>query len=687
MITMKPKRVIEKLNSLFTPKFKKENVILFLLIFSVFLVFSFILYFLSIKNQINIKVGEQAPYDIVASTSYVYVDQEKTEQKKEEIKKSISPLYTLNTNTELEVINSIEDFFNKVMGITSRKISLEEKVVQIIDPLEVSDTYAKILAKFNQTQLTKIKNFVINELNNFYKIGIREENIKDVISDIQKSTQFLAFNDDEKIITTYVVDRFIKPNLVIDVNATNMAIEEALKNTKPVQVVIPEGSKIIEKGKIITEDDIKLLQTLGLYKNFSLVDAFILVLLSVLESTLIYLAVSKKKKKLTKLLEIFTIILPVSLISFYLSQISLYLIPLPLVALIAIEFFDIKETALIILSFTLLIVNNINVFNLILLFYLVISILMALFEEKEKKISQYLLIDLFASLFVFLVVLLINLSFKIDLQLVLNNALYVIFMFALTAPVAMVFSYVMEYLFNEAVFLRLIDLSDLNAPLLKEMSNIAPGTFSHSLMVAAIASKAAEEIGANSLLTRTGALYHDIGKMLYPYYFTENQVNLPNIHNTISPNLSKVIIINHVKDGVELGKSNRLPDDIINFIKTHHGTSVISYFYHKAKETDPNVSEDSFRYPGPKPDTKETAIVALADSIEAASKSLENEKFDLRSIEELVERLVKDKVDDGELSESTITLKELEIIKQSFIKSLLSLYHRREKYPQDEHKS
>jgi putative nucleotidyltransferase with HDIG domain len=262
------------------------------------------------------------------------------------------------------------------------------------------------------------------------------------------------------------------------------------------------------------------------------------------------------------------------------------------------------------------------------------------------------------------------------------NFLYSFTNFFVSAVASIGIVFMMEHLFNEITIMRLLELSDTNNQLMKELLIKAPGTYQHSMLVANIASNAAEAIGADSLLTKVGAFYHDVGKMTHPYFFTENQSGIPNIHNTLSPNLSKSVIINHVKDGVAIAKSFRLPKEIIDFIETHHGKTVVTYFYHKAKEVDPSISKDDYRYPGPLPQTKETAILFFADAVEAASHSIED--VDFRKIEELINTIVDERVKDGQLDESAITFMELKIIKDALVKSLVSIYHKREKYPNEQ---
>jgi len=242
---------------------------------------------------------------------------------------------------------------------------------------------------------------------------------------------------------------------------------------------------------------------------------------------------------------------------------------------------------------------------------------------------------------------------------------------------------IFEYIFKVVTNISLLELSDFNHPLLRRLILEAPGTYQHSLVVANLSEAAAESIGANPLLVRVGAYYHDVGKMIKPDYFVENLVNYKDVHKNLKPSISKLIIFNHVKEGVELAKKNRLNPKIIDFIAQHHGKTLVYYFYQRAKELDPGQKhEEEYRYPGPKPQSKETAIVALADTIEALSRTLD-EPTPSR-IEEMVREVVKKRFMEGELDESSLTLKEVEKITQSFVRILNAIFHTRINYPKNE---
>jgi putative nucleotidyltransferase with HDIG domain len=242
----------------------------------------------------------------------------------------------------------------------------------------------------------------------------------------------------------------------------------------------------------------------------------------------------------------------------------------------------------------------------------------------------------------------------------------------------------LEWLLGIATNIRLLELSDLNHPLLKRMAMQAPGTYHHSLMVGNMAEAAAEEIGVNSLLARVGSYYHDVGKMNKPQYFSENQRGGKNKHDELTPNMSALVLTAHAKEGVELAREHRLNQPIADFIEQHHGNSLMPFFYQKAMELAPNhdVDETNFRYAGPRPQSRETAICMLADSVEAASRTLTNPTHG--RIKTMVEKIVNNKFVDTQLDECNLTLKDLHAIADSFVRVLAGYLHSRVEYPEEQ---
>jgi putative nucleotidyltransferase with HDIG domain len=239
-----------------------------------------------------------------------------------------------------------------------------------------------------------------------------------------------------------------------------------------------------------------------------------------------------------------------------------------------------------------------------------------------------------------------------------------------------------EYLFGIITPIRLIELSNPNQPLLKRLLMEAPGTYHHSIIVANLAESAAEAVGANGILARVGAYYHDIGKLSRPYYFRENQLSSDNPHDRLDPALSASIIISHARDGVKLAQKYKVPKILQDFMLQHHGTTPVIYFYHKSKNNSDNPNDvklDDFRYAGPKPQSPETAIVMLADTVEAAVRSLPEPTSE--KIDELIRRLIKEKLEDGQLDECRLTLKDLDSIATAFKNVICGIFHERVEYP------
>lgn len=244
---------------------------------------------------------------------------------------------------------------------------------------------------------------------------------------------------------------------------------------------------------------------------------------------------------------------------------------------------------------------------------------------------------------------------------------------------------IFEYLFKTVTNISLLELADFNQPVLQRLIMEAPGTYHHSLIVGNLSEAACSAVGAHALLARIGAYYHDIGKLSKPEYFSENQNINESKHDALSPTISKMVIMNHVKEGEDLAKKYRLNTSLMDFIIQHHGTSLVFYFYRRALENieeDEQIEEEGFRYPGPKPKTKETAVVLLADSVEAASRALK-EPNPIK-IEELVHKVINNKFIDGQLDECDLTLKDLEKISSVFIRILSGIYHSRTIYPEGE---
>jgi hypothetical protein len=368
-------------------------------------------------------------------------------------------------------------------------------------------------------------------------------------------------------------------------------------------------------------------------------------------------------------------------------NLSVYLIPFAIGAILLTILFDLATgifTTLII-AIIVGIIQNFNFGTVLLAFFS--GTVASLSVERVHKRSDFYRSILYLMIFYLVSVYLMEaLKFSTSEEIIplLGYGL----INAILAPIiAMGILPVFESMFGITTDLTLLELSDMNHPLLRRLALEAPGTYHHSIVVGNLCEKAAEAIGANPLLARVGSYYHDIGKMEIPEYFVENSQGNKSKHDSLSPSMSALIISSHVKKGLDLADQADLPDVIMDFIAEHHGTTLMTYFYHKARELnsengDENVPEEEYRYPGPRPHSKETAILMIADSVEAASRTLEEPKPS--RIRNLVKKLINDKFQSGQLADSELTMSDLSIMEDAFTQRVLSAFHTRVDYPQKE---
>jgi cyclic-di-AMP phosphodiesterase PgpH len=361
------------------------------------------------------------------------------------------------------------------------------------------------------------------------------------------------------------------------------------------------------------------------------------------------------------------------------NNLPLYLIPFSLLSMLLMLLFTSLELSVIISLSLAVSLASISKYPLEIIFLFTISsILSAILVKGARKRNTVISAGTISGLIYSLVLLLIgNKSIGVSYK-----YLYFLANGLLTSIVVLGTLPIFEFLFKAITNISLLELADFHQPLLSLLIQRAPGTYHHSLIVGNLSEAAANAIGANGLLSRVGSYYHDIGKLEKPEYFSENQSRAFNRHDTLSPEMSKLVIMKHVKVGVELAKKYKLNPALIDFIEQHHGKGLVYYFYLKALENPKEgqeVEEEGYRYPGPKPNSKETAIVLLADSVEAAVRALK--EFTPASIEDLVHKVINNKFIDGQLDECDLTLKDLEKISAVFVKLLCGIYHSRESYP------
>lgn len=486
----------------------------------------------------------------------------------------------------------------------------------------------------------------------------------------------------------------IQPNVSLNKAITDGALKEELDKISYTRGSIERETLIISKGEVVEGEKFEILKSLEAeYQTqvwndsnyYLIVVAYTVLVALALLMLLLFLRkyrleVFKNNTKVTFIF--FNIILMVLLTTLIINFNSayVYIIPICILPLVLKAFFD-ARLGLFTHVITVLLLGFIVPNNYEYMFLQIIAGIVTILTVSELYKRANLFISVgqitliyFISYFAFSV---IHEGTAETLKLQVFG-LFVINGLATLFVQPLIYAY--EKLFGLVSDVSLLELSDTNTKLLKELSNKAPGTFHHSLNVANLAEASANEVGANAMLIRVGALYHDIGKMRNPTFFTENQSTGINPHDELSAQESAQIIIKHVLDGIEIAKKNNLPDRIIDFIRTHHGTSVVYYFYMKEKSTNEDFNINDFKYPGPRPFSKETAILMMCDSVEAASKSLKEPTS--AKIDVFVENIINKQMEDNQFINANITFKEIQSIKKVLKHKLANIYHLRIEYPE-----
>lgn len=483
-------------------------------------------------------------------------------------------------------------------------------------------------------------------------------------------------------------------NLVLDTALTQAMRTKQLSSLSPTQGMVQKGERIIDKGEIVNERTYQILQSLARatqdettannQRAWSMMGKSILVVLF-LCLFVIYLYVFRRQYLNDLSMVLFfnmLMVIVVGLACLVLRfDLSIYLIPFAWIPILTSVFFD-SRTALF-LHFTTVLVVSIIAPAPVEFFFVQMVVGMVAVSSLSDMTRRAQLVQTSAWIFAAQVVAYTSIVFaQTGTWSALNPWFYLhFFICALLTIGCYGLIYAFEKIFHFISSITLVELTDINSHLLLSLAEKAPGTFQHSMQVSNLASEAAKTIGANALLVRTGALYHDIGKMANPQYYTENQQGMANPLSSMDPKEAAQLIIAHVTEGEQIARKNRLPEVIINFILTHHGTSLTRYFYNTYCNAHPNEEVDKtlFQYPGPKPTTKEAAIVMMADAIEARSRSIED--FSEKSIAELVDQMIDTQIADGQFSETPLSFKDVEDIRRVFKARITAMNHHRISYP------
>ncbi|MFC7444270.1 HD superfamily hydrolase domain-containing membrane protein [Mesoflavibacter sp. HG96] len=608
--------------------------------------------------------------ELLKQQSSAYFNRDKTV--KNDVIKNFNSVFdktfndTLQFKTELknQALSIISKFYEYGIINENLKFSNNKKIVILEDNQEVEATEFKNL--YNQTE---VKSTIENTLTN-------------------------VFSNSSKNALIAVFFNVIKPNLTYDKTLTENVLNESLQTVSINRGVVEKETLIISKGEIVNDNKFQILNSLS--KEYESKDwtksnyywiVFAYTLLVALALLMLLLFIRKYRLDVynnnTKVTFIFfnvlVVVLLTTLIINYKSE-YVYIVPIAILPLVLKAFFD-ARLGLFTHVITVLLLGSIVPNSYEYMFLQIIAGIVTILTVSELYKRANLFISVGQITLIYIIA---YFAFFVIHEASIENIHKQTFVLFILCGLATLFVqpliYIYEKLFGLVSDVSLLELSDTNSRLLKELSNKAPGTFHHSLNVANLAEASANEINANAMLVRVGALYHDIGKMKNPTFFTENQSSGINSHDELSPKESAQIIINHVINGIEIAKKNNLPDRVIDFIRTHHGTSQVYYFYMKEKANNEDVNIEDFTYPGPKPFSKETAILMMCDSVEAASKSLKEPTSS--KIDNFVENIINKQKDEGQFLNADITFKEIEAIKKVLKRKLANIYHLRIEYPE-----
>ncbi|MEJ6791490.1 MAG: HDIG domain-containing protein [Lacinutrix sp.] len=627
-----------------------------------------------------------APFDFAIQKTT-----EELVHEKEQIQKAAIKYFNLNETIKPSVLKAYNENFNisfpdsiyeSKIGIKQFGITLLEKLYEygITNENELNESKSPVVILNDRVEVSK------TDFMNIYKQSqvrpkIDEELKKHNLEQYTKPLSILFFN-------------IIEPNLEFNKNLSERALEESLSSISYNRGSIEKETLIISKGEVVEGNKFLILKSLEsefesqVWKesNYNLIVFAYTLLVSL---TLLMLLLFLRKYRLdvfnnnTKVtfifFNVFLMVLLTTLVVNYDSK-FIYIVPITILPLVLKAFFD-ARLGLFAHVITVLLLGFIVPNSYEYMFLQIIAGIVTILTVSELYKRANLFISVGQITIIYIIA---YFAFFLIHEGSIDTLKWDTFGLFVLCGLATLFVqpliYIYEKLFGLVSDVSLLELSDTNTKLLKQLSNEAPGTFHHSLNVANLAEAAANEIGANAMLIRVGALYHDIGKMKNPTYFTENQSSGLNPHDELSPKESAKIIVDHVINGIEIAKKNNLPDRVIDFIRTHHGDSSVYYFYMKEKALNEDADILNFSYPGPKPFSKETAILMMCDSVEAASKSLKEPTS--TKIDNFVENILNKQMEDGQFLNANITFKEIQSIKKVLKRKLANIYHLRIEYPE-----
>lgn len=666
----------------------------YLALFGTVFIVSYLLLLTAIApKQFNLQEGDIARVDIKAPRDTI--DQKATKEKESEAIEKVDKQYTVKNEVKVQAEDNIKSLFDEVLNLNATNMDEASKITELrkITQFKLTDSEYKELINTPKETLIDLEGKIVNIIDKIYKKDIQENNESSLENAKKEGINAIEeFNiaTPLKEILVNITKSQINPNLFYDSEKTEEMQKEAQKSTS--KVIIKKNQIIIKEGEPVTAEQIAIINELGLLDN-GITGKYVYVYLSLalflfvilfLQYSYIYLNYKEiffdaKRLILISLINILSLILARSI-----GAVSAFLIPFAFGSMLLTLLLNYK-ISIIISIFNSAIISALVEFDpQVMLLVFINAILGAVMLKKMQQRNELIYATLYISVVSSILTLATGVIISSNLKEIFIVSLFSIIGGVLSGIFALGVLPFLEGTFNEVTTIKLLELSNPNNPLLKKLLMEAPGTYHHSMLVANLAEMAAEEVGANPVVARIGAYYHDVGKTERPYFFGENQIGRENPHDKISAKLSTHIIISHVKDGLRLAKEHKLPPIIQDIIAEHHGTTLVKYFYYTMKnnaENPDDIKEKDYRYSGPIPSSKEAGIVMLADGIEAAVRSIKEPNKE--KIEEMVNNIIKDKLNSNQLINCDLTLKDIEKIRLCFLNALNGIYHQRIEYPKE----
>jgi putative nucleotidyltransferase with HDIG domain len=651
-------------------------------------------------EQVVIEAGGVAPHDIRAPDRVSYESVILTAEQQQRAAASVAPIYTepdpALARQQFDRARQVLDYLGTVRADPLASPAQQRALIGAVPELShLSAETLNNLLDLSEDGWDRVEHETLRVVGLAMRSEIREHRLPEVLEEVPDLVS-LDLSDGEAAVTVDLVRSFLVPNSSYDPQATEDARKQAREEVGAVLRTFETDQVIVRAGEIVDPLDIEVMDQLNLRQPQTRWTDFAgATLLALLGTTLLLLYLARfRSDVLWSGQQLLLLVLLVSL--FVLAEwlmlpagdILRYLAPAPAMAMLVVATLG-PHAGVAATLFLGCVAGAIAGNSLEVVTYTVLGgIVAALTLGRVERIGALFRAGGFVSLAFALIVLVFRLPQGVD---VLQTGELLVTVLAgigngmLSASLALGGLFLIGPLFDIATTMRLIELSRPDNPLLQRLLREAPATYHHSLMVASLAEQAAERIGADTLLTRVGAYYHDVGKITRPYFFAENQVEGVNPHDRLDPRTSSEVIVSHVKDGIEMGRRFRLPRRVRDFIPEHHGTTWVSFLYDRAVQLAGDaaaVDANDFRHQGPKPQSKETALVMLADGCEAAVRAIRPTSAD--EVIEIVSRVFSDRVSDGQLSECDLTLHDLEVAREAFISALKGVFHPRIQYPRSE---